>query len=243
MPSRKKDFKPEIVIKTLLWSARHCCLCGKACSTGIEVAHIDQNGPATLDNAMPLCFDCHERSGNYDTKHPRGRRYRPAELRARRDQVYERYTSHLVPPLNYFLTQSGRTLPDVGFQIRHVGGPHWARVRVWITLARGQKLYGHPYGSSHYNGTFIWNLNPGFGVNGHFSTPREAPKRLATVKEEIRARIDVTVIDIYDRCHRLLPVGYVLNASLGEWYLEPSEEALDVPESKSELTLAGRTVK
>ena len=85
MATREKDFKQDVVIKALLWCARHCCLCGKACSTGIEVAHIDREGPGTLDNAIPLCFDCHERTGSYDPKHPRGRRYRPAELRERRE--------------------------------------------------------------------------------------------------------------------------------------------------------------
>jgi hypothetical protein len=151
---------------------------------------------------------------------------------ARRDQVYEQYTGHLVPPLSYRLTQSGRTLPDVGFHIRHLGGPHWAKVRVWITLAQGKQNYGHPESSSHYNGTYLWNLNPEFGVNGHFPIPAEAAVKLTTKQEDVRARIDITVIDIYEREHRLLPVGYVLSASETEWYLEPSEKALNIREPK-----------
>ena len=233
MPRREKDFSSDVVIRALLWSSRHCCLCGKTCSTGIEVAHIDRNGPGTMDNAIPLCFDCHERTGSYDPNHPRGRRYRPKELRARREQVYEQHTSHLVPPISYGLRRSERTLPDVGFQMQHLGGPHWARARVWVSLAQGKLNYGPPRGSNHYSGVHLWNLNPGFGVNGHFPLPQGALQRLSSKREFIRARVDVTVIDIYERSHDLLPLGYVLTSPEAEWYLEPSDEELDIRAPKN----------
>ena len=183
---------------------------------------------------MPLCLDCHERTGSYDPKHPLGRRYQPDELRARRNQVYEHYTSHLVPPISYSLTQMGRTLPDVGFRIHHLGGPDWARVRVWmwITLAQGRTNYGHPKGSRHYNGAYLWNLNPRFGVNGHFPLPGKVHRSFTVKKENVRARIDVTVIDIYERHHKLLPVGYVLTPSENDWYLEPVERELNIAEPR-----------
>jgi hypothetical protein len=49
-------------------------------------------------------------------------------------------------------------------------------------------------------------------------------------KEPLRARVDVGLIDIYEREHKLLPVGYIhqLGAS-NDWYLEPSEEELGIP--------------
>ena len=34
------DFSENDKIKCLLWCNRHCCLCGKACGTNIEIAHI-----------------------------------------------------------------------------------------------------------------------------------------------------------------------------------------------------------
>ena len=101
MSRRKHEFREADKIKLLLWCDRHCCLCGKACGTDIEIAHIDSKGPAEIDNAIPLCYDCHAKTGRYDPKHPRGNKHRPEELKARREQVYEQHTRALVPPLDY----------------------------------------------------------------------------------------------------------------------------------------------
>jgi hypothetical protein len=57
----------------------------------MEIHHIDpkaQKGPDTFDNGIPLCFDCHADMGAYNDAHPRGRKYRPAELRKHRDRVF-----------------------------------------------------------------------------------------------------------------------------------------------------------
>jgi len=117
----------------------------------------------------------------------------------------------------------------VGFQIAHSGGPYPVRVRVNVELFQGRKRLGNPVSKTgtnngHYNGKYIWNLNPGFGVSGHFDLPKEA---LLNKREPVRARIEVTVIDVYERQHRLLPIGYVKKLdSQDEWYLEPSEQEL-----------------
>lgn len=235
--SRKKDFKQQDIGKALLWCGRHCCLCGKRCGAKIEVAHIDPKGPRTLDNAIPLCFDCHQEIGSYNPKHPRGRSYRPSELRERRDQIYEQHTANLVPPLHYSLAQNNRQLPDVGFTITHLGGPHWVKVRVLVTLAQGNRQFG-PVVSPHYNGKYVWNLNPRFGVSAHFPLP-DGMQWGSETAEPIRARIDIRVIDIYERAHDLLPVGYVLSLIPGqEWYLEPSEQALNVKRAHAFPTTA-----
>lgn len=101
MPEKKRkkyDFSEDIKRKCLLWSDRHCCLCGKVCGIDIEVAHIEQKKD-DLDNAIPLCYDCHAAIGRYNDGHPRGLKYRFDELKARRDQIYEKYTGHFVSPL------------------------------------------------------------------------------------------------------------------------------------------------
>ena len=68
MASRKYDFNEEQKVKVLLWCARHCCLCGKHCGVAIEVAHIEK-GSNDIDNAIPLCFQCHAEVGHYNRSH------------------------------------------------------------------------------------------------------------------------------------------------------------------------------
>jgi hypothetical protein len=226
---RRIDFKEEDKVRVLLWCARHCCLCGRAVGIGIEVAHLDP-GRSDIDNAIPLCFDCHAAFGHYNCAHPRGRRYNLAELRARRNQVYEEYTRHLVPPVTYTISQGRRTLPDVGFTISNLGDTYPIRVKVCIKLIHGSKDYGPPLTaqtsetSPHYSGLYLWNLNPRQGVEGHFYTPPSIPTR---DREPLRARVDLTLVDIYEREHSLLPTGYIKPLdSERDWYFEPVEQEL-----------------
>src|ERR1043166_5351104 len=114
-------FSPDLRDKLLLWCDRHCCLCKKACDVFIEVHHIDPNGGDDEDNAIPLCFECHGRVSHYDPKHPIGTKCKSAELKKRREQIYDEFTRHLVPALSYKVYQSGRILPDVGLSVLHPG--------------------------------------------------------------------------------------------------------------------------
>ena len=226
MARRAFEFREEDKIRVLLWCARHCCLCGKAVGVGIEVAHLDPSR-SDIDNAVPWCFDYHAAVGHYNRRHPRGRKYSIPELKARRDQIYEFHTSHLVSPVEYQLTQAGRTLPDVGFVLRNLGDTYQVRVRVVVTLSQGSRLYGPPATAGHYDGRFLWNLNPRFGVTGHFPLP---PGVLENRTEPLKARIDLTVIDLYEREHKLLPGGFVHTLELGaDWYFEVAEEVFGRP--------------
>ena len=82
-------FSKKIAENLLVRSARHCCLCQKQSHTDIEIHHIDQNGGNDEDNGIPLCSSCHSMVGLYNDKHPRGRKYRPSELKRRRDIVFK----------------------------------------------------------------------------------------------------------------------------------------------------------
>jgi hypothetical protein len=62
----------------------------------MELNHIVQassGGEWTLDNAIPLCFDCHAEVGHYNVQHPRGSKFTPTELKRHRDNWYSKVRS------------------------------------------------------------------------------------------------------------------------------------------------------
>ena len=220
----KGDFSEEDKIKCLLWCNRHCCLCGKACGTDIEIAHIipkGKNKSNDIDNAIPLCYDCHSKIGHYNKRHPRGNKYRPKELKDRRDQIYEEQTRHLVPPIHYEITQDlingqKRNLPDVGFNIIHLGDSFPVKVLVATQIFLGDQDLGIPQ-EGHYSGKVFWNLNPRFGVSGHFNVGDET----VSSSERLSIKVTVTIVDQYERQHELLPLTWVYMRDSNSWYLEP----------------------
>jgi len=55
----------------------------------METDHIVQpcdGGRGDIDNAIPVCFDCHAEIHSYNDRHPRGRKFTPDELRAHKAQ-------------------------------------------------------------------------------------------------------------------------------------------------------------
>ncbi len=158
------EFSENDKIKCLLWCDRHCCLCRKACGTNIEFAHIKpkgEGGSGDIDNAIPLCFDCHSEIGRYNEEHPKGNKYKPMELKARRDQIYEEYTRHLVPPIYFNITQDlpngqKRLLPDVGIDVTHLGDSLPVMFSVAVQVFLGGKDLGMVK-TSQYTGERLWN--------------------------------------------------------------------------------------
>lgn len=220
---RVAEFSADDKIKLLLWCDRHCCLCGKACGVDIEIAHIDEKGPGDPDNAIPLCYECHAKIGHYNRRHPRGNKYKPDELKARRDQIYEQYTRHLVPPIEYGTTQDlagggQRQLPQVGFNILHRGDSLPVQVRVHVNICLGERELGPPVDSRLYNGTTPWNLNPLRGVRGWFAVPDVVMRS----DETLEVVVDMTVIDPYKRPHALLPVSWVFIRDQNVWFAHPA---------------------
>jgi hypothetical protein len=84
---------PRDEVDTFLVSChRRCCVCHRFCGVKIETDHIvlkADGGSDDLDNAIPVCFECHAEIHSYNDKHPRGRKFRPEELRGHRQQWLE----------------------------------------------------------------------------------------------------------------------------------------------------------
>ena len=174
--SRRRAFSDDTKRKTLLWSDRHC-LCGKACGTDIEVAHIDSRDDNDIDNAVPLCYDCHAEIGRYNAEHPRGNKYKPPELKARRDQIYERYTKHLVPPLNIELgpvynENNDPNRPRVRTSITHRSDSNPVRIKIIMNAYVGEVNEG-TIENRYYSGDIPWNLTPRLNVTGSFGLHKE----------------------------------------------------------------------
>ena len=228
-----RDFREKEKIERLLWCDRHCCLCEKACRSDIEFAHIDPEGGNNIDNAIPVCYDCHAQIGMYNSRHPRGNKFRIKELKMRREQIYDKYTRHLIVPLPYIITNftnpnlpngGKRKYPDITFNITNKSD--YLPVRLFITL-RGV-LNGRPtglkLGEGLYTGNKVWNLNPGNGVNGHFEIVNKKLRSLKP-KDRLEIRVKIKLIDIWSREHDFVENGYVYASNENEeksyWYFEP----------------------
>jgi HNH endonuclease len=77
-------FPREAVEILLVATHRRCCVCHRFCGVKIETDHIvpsAEGGTDEIENAIPLCFDCHAEVHAYNNKHPRGRKFTPTELR------------------------------------------------------------------------------------------------------------------------------------------------------------------
>lgn len=225
-PKKRKEFSEETRIKCLLWSDRHCCLCGKRCGTDIEMHHIERLDDNSLDNAMPLCYTCHAEISRYNDQVTMGSKYKPRELKKRREQIYERHTQHLISPTPFEITQvirdnleiPFRELPQVGFNIRHVGNTYPLKATVKANVFLGKKNLGLVK-SGYYNGEITWHLNPLTKVYGNFGIMNECLNN----EERLTIEVTVRVIDIYDRSHKLLPICYSYDRENNSWFLEPTE--------------------
>ena len=231
MGSKKGEFSEEDKVRCLLWSARHCCLCGKPCGLNIEIAHIPgEEDSNDIRSAIPLCFDCHGTIGHYDPKHPKGLKVRAEELRKRRDQVYEQHTRHLVPPVLAEFVRHIEGLPHVGFILTNHGNFPPVKAKVKVRAFVGDKLIEeiddkHGY----YSGDTEWHLNPATKIIGNFVIASKVVKKANT--HRLRMQANVTLIDVYGREHQLLPFcsTYVPeskdengNIIAPYWFLEPT---------------------
>ena len=82
-------FKRDEVSDLLVAVHRRCSICHRFCGTKIETDHIvpeADGGTDNIDNAIPVCFECHAEIHSYNDRHPRGRKFTPDELRGHKTQ-------------------------------------------------------------------------------------------------------------------------------------------------------------
>ncbi len=225
-------FKNKDKTRCLLWSDRHCCLCGKSCGIDIEIAHISPRtgkGANNIDNAIPVCYDCHAKIGHYNRLHPRGNRYKEQELKIRRNQIYERHTANLVPPIHYVISHQNnpydhreglRVWPDVTFNIENLSDYLLVKLRIIIKGLLNDQPVNLGLGDGLYSGGKIWNLNARTQVNAHFEIHNDRIKNLSQ-GQRFEIRVNITAIDVYEREHQRLEDGYVYALEGDHWYFEP----------------------
>jgi len=83
---------------------RHCCICHKRCGVKIQLHHIEFRAVSendSIDNAIPVCLECHAEIALYNLSHPIGRRFTPGELKLHKErwlQICERFPCGLPEP-------------------------------------------------------------------------------------------------------------------------------------------------
>lgn len=91
-------FPQNVADEVFVKCRRHCCLCGKYAGQKMELHHIKQvadGGDNSVDNCIPLCFDCHADVASYNPRHPKGRKYTEMELKQCRDNYYREFSNNI----------------------------------------------------------------------------------------------------------------------------------------------------
>lgn len=76
---------------------RRCCICHRFCGVKMELHHVEHKadgGSDNIENAIPLCFECHAEVNHYNDAHPRGRKFTNEELLAHKQQWLETCAKH-----------------------------------------------------------------------------------------------------------------------------------------------------
>lgn len=219
---RKENFLNKDKIKALHCCDRHCCLCGKQCSTNIEIHHIipvEKGGTKEFDNAIPLCFDCHAKVEMYNDKHPKGIKYKTEELRFRRNQIYEKYTAPYLPNIHFDIIGLDKNdFNKVNFSIHNKHQYLSCQVLTKFSVYHNKRLI-YAFEKGVYGGKTKWQLNPESGVTvpPNFLPPKDKiPKKI----KQLQVQVEVTVIDKFGWEHYLLPVSWIYTSNSG-WYYEP----------------------
>lgn len=82
-------FNQKEVDQLLVECHRRCCICHRDCGVKMEIDHIEQRADSkddSIENAIPVCFECHAEIHLYNDRHPKGRKFHPDEIRMHKKQ-------------------------------------------------------------------------------------------------------------------------------------------------------------
>ena len=137
----------------------------------------------------------------------------------------------LKKPVSFEITQSigntlaQRVLPDVGFNIQNWGDnclKAWIKVRVQLGerdlgLIKGSKRGGKYLG--YYDGETHWNLNPYYGIFGHFNIPQECVDSPESLTLVVTAKFKKVQGNEFE----YLPLAWTYDRKTKSWFVEPTE--------------------
>lgn len=94
---------------------RRCCICHQFCGVKMETHHIIP-GDDKIENAIPVCLECHAEIGSYNVNHRIGRKFTTKELKQHKNQwlkicqdhpeiLVKSYMRSDVGPLNALLNE------------------------------------------------------------------------------------------------------------------------------------------
>jgi hypothetical protein len=90
-------FDKHGVAELLAKCHRRCCICHRLCGVKMELHHIEHKadgGSDSIENAIPLCFECHAEVNHYNDRHPRGRKFTNEELLLHKKQWLDVCAKH-----------------------------------------------------------------------------------------------------------------------------------------------------
>jgi len=90
-------FDKDEVSKLLAQCHRRCCVCHRFCGVKMELHHVEhksKGGSDKIENAIPVCFECHAEVNHYNDAHPRGRKFTGEELLAHKKQWLDICANH-----------------------------------------------------------------------------------------------------------------------------------------------------
>jgi hypothetical protein len=128
MPFRKKVAEDALVA-----CARRCCICRKFSGKKMQLHHIvpeAAGGEDSLENCIPLCLNCHEEVGSYNSDHPIGKKFGNDELRRHRDLWFDFVLNH-PERLSFSDTQLFHPTSTDRAQIYASVEPHYHEVTIW----------------------------------------------------------------------------------------------------------------